>query len=204
MSRRPATSLSSRSYLQRLQAQEEVRVLLRQELLALPVPAFDRLVARLLLGCGYQTAQVLDEAQGGADLLASASGGLGSTRTLVQAKQYRAPVSRRFVDELRGAMLRHQAQQGLLVTTSTFFGPAYRAAELECALPVRLVDREEMLDLLLAQRLGVRASHAGRLTLDREFFAALVENPPAEPVRVAHAEPSSGAACANALCGGAR
>jgi len=208
VSRRPATSLSSGPYLDRLQGHREVREQLLRELLALPVPAFDRLAARLLLECGYQTVQVLAEARGGADLLASASGGLCPARTLVQAKQYRAPVSRRFVDELRGAMLRHQAQQGLLVTTSTFFGPAYRAADLECALPVRLVDGEELLDLLLAKRLGVRASQGGRLALDREFFAALVQERRVKPGRASHPQSVSGArrggaACRSAACNGA-
>lgn len=203
MSRRPATSLSSGLYLHRLQGHQEVREQLRQELLALPVSAFDRLVARLLLGCGYVAVQVLAEAQGGADLLASSSGGLGSTRTLVQAKQYRAPVSRRFVDELRGAMLRHQASQGLLITTSTFFGPAHRAAALACALPVRLVEGEELLGLLMAKGLGVRASHMGRPTLDPKFFVALLQEQASEPdAPTSHSNCSSCAACKEA--GGAR
>jgi len=178
VSRRPATSLSCGSYLNRLQAHAEVRGQLHQELLTLPVPAFNRLIARLLLMCGYGSVQVLGEADGGADMVASASSGLSTTRTLIQAKQYQAPVSRRFVDELRGAMLRHRAPLGLLLTTSTFFGPTYRAADLECALPVRLVDGEELLDLLLAQRLGVRVSPGEQLALDREFFAALVQEQP--------------------------
>lgn len=173
MSRRPATSLLRGPYLRRLHGHQEVRELLRQELLALPVAAFNRLVARLLLTSGYRTVQVLGEARGGADLVASAPCGLSTTRTLIQAKQYQAPVSRRFVDELRGAMLRHQACQGLLLTTSTFFGPAYGAASLACPLPVRLVDGEELLDLLLAQELGVHTSRSGHLGLDREFLAAL-------------------------------
>ena len=198
MSRRPATSLSSGPYLRRLRGHAEVRELLRQELLALPVPAFNRLVARLLQRCGYQTVQVLAEARGGADLLAAAPGGLSPTRTLIQAKQYRAPVSRRFVDELRGAMLRHQAPQGLLLTTSTFFGPAHRAAALECPLPVRLVDGDELLDLLLAHGLGVSASCQGHFALDREFFAALIQEHSGE-----HPAPnpsSNASACSS--CGG--
>ena len=196
MSRRPATSLSSGPYLHRLKAHQEVRGQLRQELLALPVPAFNRLVARLLLQCGYAAVQVLAEAQGSADLLASSSGGLSSTLTLVQAKQYSVPVSRRFVDELRGAMLRHQASQGLLLTTSTFFGPAHRAAALQCPLPVRLVDWEELLDLLLAHSLGVSAFREGHFALDREFFIALLQEQASEPdAPTSHSNYSSCAAC---------
>ncbi len=210
MSRRPATSLSSGPYLKRLQGHQKVREQLHQELLALPVPAFVRLIARLLYHCGYGSVQVLGEAQGGADIVASASSGLGSTRTLVQAKQYRAPVSRRFVDELRGAMLRHQAPQGLLLTTSTFFGPAYGAAALEGLFAVRLVDGEELLDLFLEKGLGLQDSDAGHLALDREFFAALVqEQPDGLPAPSSHSRSTSSSSCSScsscgdALCGGA-
>jgi hypothetical protein len=100
-------------------AQDSVREQLREQLLALPVPAFEHLMARLLGLCGYAEVQVLAGSQGGADLSAATSGGLSRSVTLVQAKQYRSPVSRRFVDELRGAMLRTGAQQGVLLTTST-------------------------------------------------------------------------------------
>lgn len=154
-------------------AQDSVREQLREQLLALPVPAFEHLMARLLGLCGYAEVQVLAGSQGGADLSAATSGGLSRSVTLVQAKQYRSPVSRRFVDELRGAMLRTGAQQGVLLTTSTFFGPAYRAVRKGCPLPVRLVDGAEMIGLLCAHGLGVRLSAQGRARIDCEFFTQL-------------------------------
>jgi hypothetical protein len=53
------------------------------------------------------------------------------------------------VDELRGTMLRLGAQQGLLVTTSTF-APATREAvsAAQHALPIRLIDGRELCALL--------------------------------------------------------
>ncbi len=96
--------------------------------------------------------------------------------TLVQVKQYRTPVSRRFVDELRGAMLRTGAQQGLLLTTSSFYGPAYTAVHEEGAegiAPVRLVDGEELLNLLIKHRLGVRESDSVHPEVDVDFFEYL-------------------------------
>ena len=178
MSRRPATARAHRPD-RRPPAGDEGRRQLRQEMLqevlSLPVPAFDRLLARLLEACGYEGVQVLGEARGGADLAACTRSGLSCTRTLVQAKQYAEPVSRRFVDELRGAMLRMHAQQGLLLTTSTFYGPALAAAGKAGLLPVRLVQGEELLDLLVRHGLGVRALGGGRLALDQEFFGRLAD-----------------------------
>lgn len=146
---------------------------LREQLLELSTPAFEHIVARLLRVCGYGDVQVLEGCKGGADLSASTSSGLSQTVTLVQAKQYRSPVSRRFVDELRGAMLRTGAQQGVLLTTSTFYLPAYRAMWKDCPLPVRLVDGPELLSLLLTHGLGVTTSAAGRLKIDHGYFAQL-------------------------------
>ena len=152
---------------------DAVRERLREQIMTLPVPAFEHLIARLLSSCGYAEVQVLAGSQGGADISASSSNGLSRAVTLVQAKQYRRPVSRRFVDELRGAMLRTGAQQGILLTTSTFYVPTYRAVWKECPLPVRLVDGAEVLDLLISHRLGVNTSIRGRVKLDRKYFEQL-------------------------------
>jgi restriction endonuclease Mrr len=156
---------------------EQLRQQLLEQLLTLPVPAFGHLIAHLLRACGYEEVQVLagmsGGTQAGADLSASTSSGLSRSVTLVQAKQYRAPVSRRFVDELRGAMLRTGASQGLLLTTSTFYLPARRAVWKPCPLPVRLVDGRDLLDLLLKHGLGVTASATGRIKLDRRYFGRL-------------------------------
>ena len=58
---------------------------------------------------------------------------------------------RSFVDELRGAMLRLGASQGLLVTTGTFSASAIEAAQAaQYAAPVRLMDGPELARLLRA------------------------------------------------------
>lgn len=204
MSRRPATARPAcpvRSSQGCLALRQALRHQLREEILALPVPAFDRLIARLLQACGYQGVQVLGEAQSGGDLVACTSSGLSSTLTLVQAKQYVAPVSRRFVDELRGAMLRRGASQGLLLTTSAFYSPARTAAETACPLPVRLVEGEELLDLLLGHGLGVRPTPGGSLALDRGFFDRLMEE--GCPGQAGQATPASSLSLKPcAMCGG--
>ncbi len=144
----------------------QLREQLREQLLQLSPHAFEQLIARLLEACGYGRVQTLNASsgelpqslgfgrraaqKGGADLRALSPNGLSRVMTLVQVKQYRTPVSRRFVDELRGAMLRTGAQQGLLLTTSSFYGPAYTAVHEEgakCIAPVRLVDGSSNLQI---------------------------------------------------------
>ncbi len=193
---------------QKMQLIEATRNRLREQLLQLSPSAFEHLIARLLEACGYGRVQLLNASSGelpqslgfgrraaqtgGADLRALSSNGLSHTMTLVQVKQYRIPVSRRFVDELRGAMLRTGAQQGLLLTTSSFYGPAYTAVHGEGAegiAPVRLVDGEELLNLLIQHHLGVREidSVYPQINLDffdyleRDFGSSVRKNPVSAP-----------------------
>ncbi len=185
-------SSSADNLRQKMQLIGETRSQLREQLLHLSPSAFEQLIARLLEACGYGRVQLLSASSGelpqslgfarraaltgGADLRALSSNGLSRVMTLVQVKQYRTPVSRRFVDELRGAMLRTGAQQGLLLTTSSFYGPAYTAVHGEGAegiAPVRLVDGEELLNLLLKHRLGVQEDDSVHPQVDFDLFERL-------------------------------
>jgi hypothetical protein len=142
---------------------------LREQLLALPFPDFARCLARLLGRLGYEETRLMGvtegrgrNAYGGFDLQATSRHGLSRSLLLAQVKQYRRPVPRSFVDELRGAMLRLGAQQGILLTTATF-SPAAReaAASAQHALPIRLVEGDELIRLLLELDIpvGNRAPH---------------------------------------------
>jgi restriction endonuclease Mrr len=93
---------------------------------------------------------------GGADLHAQVASTLGPAATLIQIKRYTRPVSRRFVDELRGVMLRHGIPNGLLVTTSTFSRPARAAANGFRGRPIRLIDGSELARHMLDHRIGIR------------------------------------------------
>lgn len=86
-------------------------------------------------------------------------------------------VSRRFVDELRGAMIRQGAQQGLLITISTFPSHAEECAQENALLPIRLIDGDNLLDLLFRYQLGVKCKQGQRRLfwrLDRAFFRDLL------------------------------
>ncbi len=84
------------------------------------------------------------------------------------------------VDELRGACLRAGAAEALLITTSAFSPTVYQhAASAPALAPVRLLDGEHLLYLLLHHRIGVQAQ-AGTssmaphlLHIEEAFFAEL-------------------------------
>ena len=202
---------------------------LRRRLLALDYPAFARCVCALLEALGYEEARPAGRQEwkgynrpggGGYGLEALLPGGLAPRRVVAQIKQFDAlAVHQRSVDELRGACLRAGATEALLVTTSAFsevvrrhalapdpLGALYSSASVA---PVRLIDGEELLGLLIRHHIGVRerarsgirrleigrlqgnrsggkgspgkGSPGNRLDLDEAFFAMLGAVPAREP-----------------------
>jgi restriction endonuclease Mrr len=189
---RHSDALRDRLYCHRNQPEnkqkQHVRDRVLNKLLSLNVPQFEMCIARLLHALNYEDVHIMRRivsqrrshkgrnSHGGYDLCAHSSS-FSSMRTLVQVKQYQRPVSRRFVDELRGAMIRQGAQQGLLITTSLFPDAARMSAHENALLPICLIDGEGLLDLLFRYELGVkcRRGKSGLLwRIDRVFFRDLL------------------------------
>lgn len=155
---------------------------LRDRLIAMDYPTFSNLMQTLLERSGYVPVQKTERQfkrgrtkSGGLDIRAYIHTDLASCLTLVQIKQYRHVVSRRFVDELRGAMVRLSAEQGLLLSTSTFSRVAHRAAAASELVPIRLIDGAGILKLLVQHRIGVKPGRWGWLRIDADFFDKLQE-----------------------------
>ena len=168
-----------------LQGKEEFCVLLHNQLVSLSVRAYERLIADLLRSAGYEEVRILRDhhvkrrshkgrtAHGGVDIMATSRSALQTVPILVQVKQYERPVSRRFVDELRGALLRTQARHALLITTSTFPPAAWRAAREDHVGPIQLIDGVHLQELLLCHQLGVRRIGRSRWVLNPKYFESL-------------------------------
>ncbi|MDQ3812895.1 MAG: restriction endonuclease, partial [Armatimonadota bacterium] len=159
---------------------------LQERLLRLDSARFERLIAHLLARLGYVEVKVLRAEMpggrrshkgrtrhGGMDLMAYSQTDLSRALAVVQVKQYRRPVARQFVDGLRGAMLRTEAREGLLITTGPFSRVARTAAASDHIAPLRLVDGAELLNLLVIHQVGVRRTRKGSYRLDRRFFRRL-------------------------------
>lgn len=184
---------------------------LRRRLLALDYPAFARCACVLLEAIGYEDARPAGRREwkgynrpggGGYDLEATLPGGLAPRRVVAQIKQFDAlAVHQRSVDELRGACLRAGAAEALLVTTSAFSEVVRKQAASPGTAnapiaPIRLIDGQELLGLLIRHRLGVRETidvreqllnRTRRLEVDEAFFGSLADRatPAASDVKVA-------------------
>lgn len=161
-------------------SQQALRQVLHDEVMRLSFPAFSHLMQQLLLQCGYSAVRRLRRnhprgrtPHGGVDLMAYTATDVAATLTIVQVKQYWRPVSRRFVDELRGTLVRLGAAQGLLLSTSMFSKVARRSAAHSDIAPILLIDGEEILNLLMQHNIGVKEGQVGQWVVDTGFFANL-------------------------------
>lgn len=108
---------------------------------------------------GSRTGFIGRHRAGGVDLTGYRSVDGGRRCVVVQVKQF-APeqkIYRRAIDELRGVGLASAAAEVILITTSTI-SPSVQIKEVASAplLPVRLIDRERLCNLLALYRIGVQ------------------------------------------------
>lgn len=147
--------------------------------------AFSVLVGQVLKYLGYEDIWSSNRhhlkgrtTSGGVDLIAFLPSPAGNVRVLVQLKRYDRIVSRRFVDEARGAMLRLGIPLGVLVTTSQFAETAHDAAHSFSGRPIRLIDGTELGRLMIQAKIGVietRDLHTGErgIAFDEDSFESL-------------------------------
>lgn len=148
---------------------DDYRETLREILLSLPPPGFERLSQRLLREAGFTQVVVTGQSgDGGID-------GFGvlqinpfvSFKVLFQCKRYSNSVSPSHIRDFRGAMY-GRADKGIIVTTGTFTSEAKKEAARDGAPPIELIDGEKLLDLLEKLELGVRP--VATFEVDHAFF----------------------------------
>lgn len=137
---------------------------LRVRLSALSYLAFAIAVSMLLKRLGYTDIPYPSRrfyrgpnALGGVDLVARQHTHLTVLPVLIQLKQvhHQRPVSRHFIDALRGALLREGVPLGISISTVGFSAEAIAAANRFPGRPIRLIPGHELGQLAADLRLGV-------------------------------------------------
>jgi restriction system protein len=132
----------------------------RRELLAylttIAPAEFEALIGRLLVALGFQEVEVTGRSgDGGIDVRGTlVVGDVIRTRMAVQVKRWRANVQAPIVQQVRGSLGTHD--QGLIITTSDFSSGARAEAERVNAVPVALMNGEQLVRLLVEHQIGVR------------------------------------------------
>lgn len=136
--------------------------------------AFERLSMRLLREAGFRNVLVTGRSgDGGIDGVGTYKVSLVSFPTFFQCKRFSGSVSAGTVRDFRGAMA-GRGDKGLLITTGSFTSSAIEEANRDGAPPVDLIDGEELCDLLVEYRIGVRVEE--RIELDVEIIQEFFDN----------------------------
>ena len=135
---------------------------------------FEQTVLDLLEAIGYRRGRHLGRpGDGGIDGIIDLDP-LGIEKLYVQAKRWIKPVGEPEIRDFSGSLDPHSATKGLFITTSGFTGPARRAAKTISAghKHIRLVDGEELAQLMISQNMGVETVTAHRARKQQEDHPA--------------------------------
>ncbi|EPG65739.1 restriction endonuclease [Leptospira wolffii] len=132
--------------------QDELLNLLKQ----MKPDAFERLCQRILRESGFVNVEITGRSgDGGIDGRGVVRlGGLLSFHVYFQCKRYKDVVGPSIVRDFRGAMS-GRADKGLIITTGRFTSEAKREALRDGAIPLDLIDGQELVTKLKELRLGV-------------------------------------------------
>lgn len=143
----------------------------RQDLLVnirrLSPSAFEYLTQLLLREAGFEKVEVTGQSgDGGVDGKGIMRiGGLLSFHVIFQCKKYEGTVSSKHIRDFRGAMS-GRSEKGLFITTGRFTPDALAEAQREGAVPIDLIDGQQLADLMLELKVGVTMQEV----VDEEWF----------------------------------
>ena len=149
---------------------------LGQLLHSMPAKRFESLVMELLLAMGFDesTLQVTTyQGDGGIDVVGVyRAAGLTEVNVAVQAKRWKGNVQAPTVTQLRGSLQVHQ--QGIIITTSDFSNGARKEAIALNKTHITLINGEQLTDMLIRHRVGVRERTLLVNALDEEWWGELL------------------------------
>jgi restriction system protein len=132
-----------------------IRQKLKERLHNMHPADFEALIGELLVALGFDKVEVTNVSNdGGIDVRGTlVIGDVIRTRMAVQVKRWKTNVQAPIVQQVRGSL--HAHEQGLIITTSGFSVGARKEANREGAVPIGLMDGEQLVTLLLENEIGV-------------------------------------------------
>jgi len=137
------------------QHNDEVRKKLHARLRALPPVDFEALIGQLLVALGFEEVERTPySGDDGIDVRGTlVVGDVIRTRMAVQVKRWKKNVQSQDVQQVRGSLGTHE--QGLIITISDFSKGARQEAERPNAVPVALMNGEQLVASLIENDIGV-------------------------------------------------
>ncbi len=135
--------------------------------------AFERLSQRLLREAGFVKVEVRGRTgDGGIDGVGVLRINLISFQVYFQCKRYKGNVGAKEIRDFRGA-LQGRADKGLFITTGTFTSQASEEATRDGAIPIDLIDGEQLCDLLRQYELGVATTRIEKIDVKPDWFESV-------------------------------
>lgn len=139
---------------------------------------FEHLVVRLLLAMGYGKGQIERAKVTGKSGDDGIDGVIPQDRleldmVYVQAKRHENAVGPGDIDKFVGSLMRKKATKGVFITSGTFTDGAQRAGR-EASVKLRLVDGDELAELMIDYNVGVAPADTYIVKkVDTDFFEGL-------------------------------
>jgi len=155
--------------------EEENSITWREELLntlkSIDPSAFERLCQRFLRELGFINVEVTGKPNdGGIDGKGILRlGGILSFHVVFQAKRYKDVVSPNTIRDFRGSMSVN-VDKGLVITTGRFTNEARKEAKRDGALPIDLIDGNELAEKLKELRLGIDVELVEKVTVNNSWY----------------------------------
>lgn len=133
--------------------------------------AFERLCQRLLRELGFNNVEVTGRPNdGGIDGKGILRlGGILSFHVVFQAKRYKDTVSPSTIRDFRGSMSAN-VDKGLVITTGRFTNEAKKEAKRDGALPIDLIDGNDLAEKLKELQLGIDVELVERVSVDNDWY----------------------------------
>jgi restriction system protein len=142
------------------QHNREIRKKLLGSIRKMEAKRFEELAGLLLTALGFNEVEVTGRSgDGGIDVTGTlVVGNTIRTRMAVQVKRWTRNVQAPTVQQVRGSLGTHD--RGLIITTSDFSAGARKEARRPNAVPVALMNGEQVVDLMMQNDIGIkRTSH---------------------------------------------
>lgn len=154
---------------------EQTRNELRTRLMHMPPDRFEAFIGELLLALGFEENKLqvtTYTGDGGIDVRGVLNAGnITEVNAAVQVKRWKNNIQAPVVQSLRGSLVVHE--QGIIITTSKFSKGAIAEAQAPGKARISLVDGEQLLELLMEHRIGVKAEAYTVYSLDQDWWGGI-------------------------------
>ena len=140
----------------------------------IPPSSFERLCQRLLRELGFKNVEVTGKPNdGGIDGKGILRlGGILSFHVVFQAKRYKDTVGSEIIRNFRGS-LSAKIDKGLIISTGRFTVEAKKEAQRDGAIPIDLIDGEELVEKLKELKLGINTMIVEKVSVDSKWFDSI-------------------------------